>query len=257
MSDLGLAIRQIKYENRAFWRNPPAAFFTFAFPLIFLVLFNLLFGDDPITAGGREVPASQFYVPAIAAFSIVTATFTNLAIGVSFSREQGLLKRLRGTPLPGWGYLSGRVAQAILVTILLVALVTAAGALLYKVDVPTSTLPALLVSLVAGAFAFCSLGLAMTALVPNAEAAPAVVNAVTLPILFISDIFVNTDGAPRWLVTLGEIFPVKHLSEAMQTAFSPFTTGSGFEWTHLGIVTAWGVIGLGLAVRFFSWEPRT
>ena len=121
MSDLGLALRQVRYENRAFWRNPPAAFFTFAFPLIFLVLFNLLFGDEDLQVAGREVSASQFYVPAIAAFSIVTATFTNLAIGVSFSREQGLLKRLRGTPLPGWGYLFGRVAHAVLVTILLVA----------------------------------------------------------------------------------------------------------------------------------------
>ncbi|HEX9823472.1 MAG TPA: ABC transporter permease [Actinomycetota bacterium] len=256
MSDLRLAVRQVRYENLAFWRNPPAAFFTFAFPLIFLVLFNLLFGDDTIDAGGRQIAASQFYVPAIAAFSIVTATFTNLAIGVTFSREQGLLKRLRGTPLPAWGYLFGRVAHAVLVTILLVALVTTAGALLYNVDVPTGTIGALLATLVVGAFAFCSLGLAMTSVIPNAEAAPAVVNAVILPILFISDIFVNTDQAPEWLVTIGSIFPVKHVSEAMQTAFSPFTTGAGFEWAHLGIVAAWGVAGLALAVRFFSWEPR-
>lgn len=257
MSDARLAVRQVAYENRAFWRNPPAAFFTFVFPLIFLVLFNLLFGDDTLELGGRTVASSQFYVPAIAAFSIVTATFTNLAIGVSFARDQGLLKRLRGTPLPAWAYLFGRVGHAVLVTILLVAIVTVAGALFYSVDVPTGTLGALAVSVVAGAFTFSSLGLAMTAVVPNADAAPAVVNGVILPILFISDIFIPTEDAPGWLVAIGDALPVKHLSEAMQRAFSPFAAGGGFEWGNLAVLLGWGLAGVLLAARFLSWEPRT
>lgn len=257
MSGAQLAARQILYENRAFWRNPPAAFFTFAFPLIFLVIFNLLFGNETIRVPGGETSASTFFVPAIATFAIVNATFSNLATAVSFARDQGLLKRYRGTPLPGWSYLTGRIAHAIVVTVLLVAIVTAFGALFYGVDVPTNTLPAVLVALAVGGFAFCSLGLAMTAAVPNADAAPAVVNAVILPLLFISDVFIQTDQAPEWVNALGSVFPVKHLSEALQTAFNPFHTGAGFEWGHIGIVAAWGVAGLILAFRFFSWEPRT
>lgn len=255
MSDLRLALRQIRYENAAFWRNPPSAFFTFAFPLIFLVLFNLLFGNQTIRLGGRQVSQSTFYVPAIAAFSIVTATFTNLAIGVSFARDQGLLKRLRGTPLPPWAYLAGRVGHAVLITLLLVVIVTLSGAAFYGVDIPTTRLGAAAIATVAGAFAFASLGLAMTAAVANAEASPAVVNGVILPILFISDIFIPTEDAPDWLVTLGEVFPVKHLSEAMQTAFHPFETGPGFEWGHLAVVAGWGLAGVLVALRFFSWEP--
>ena len=256
MSDVRLALRQVRYENAAFWRNPPSAFFTFAFPLIFLVLFNLLFGDQTIELGGRRVSQSTFYVPAIAAFSIVTATFTNLAIGVSFARDQGLLKRFRGTPLPAWAYLFGRVGHAVLMTLLLVAIVTGFGAAFYAVDVPTSTLAAAALTTIAGAFAFSSLGLAMTAAIPNAEASPAIVNGVILPILFISDIFIPTESAPDWLVTIGDLFPVKHLSEAMQAAWNPFETGSGFAWGHLAVVAAWGVAGLLLALRSFSWEPR-
>lgn len=258
MSGIRLAARQVRYENKAFWRNPPAAFFTFAFPLIFLVIFNLLFGNEPYrTPGGVLTTASTFFVPAIATFAIVTATFTNLATTVTFARDQGLLKRYRGTPLPSWAYLAGRIAHAIAITILLVALVTVFGALFYEVDPPVATLPAVLAALAAGAFAFCSLGLAMTAAIPTAEASPAIVNGIILPLLFISDVFIQTDQAPAWVGTLGDVFPIKHLSQALQTAFTPGATGAGFEWGHLGIVAAWGVAGLALSLRFFSWEPRS
>ena len=256
MRGVRLGLRQIRYENRAFWRNPPSAFFTFAFPLIFLVIFNLLFGNETREVPGGTTKVSTFYVAAISALSIVTATFTNLAISVPVARDQGLLKRFRGTPLPDAAYLGARVGHAVIVGVLLVAIVTAFGFFAYGVDVPTNTIPGALAAIVVGAFAFSSLGLAMTAAIPNAEAAPAIVNAVVLPILFISNVFIPLDQAPDWVGTLGDVFPVKHLSDALQTAFNPFHTGSGLEWGDLGIVAAWGVAGLLLALRFFSWEPR-
>jgi ABC-2 type transport system permease protein len=245
MSTASITAGRIKYENKAFWRNPAAAFFTFAFPLMFLVIFNLLFGGD-----------STYYVAVICAFSIITATYTNLAISVSFSRDFGILKRIRGTPMPPAAYLAGRVIHSILISVVLVTIVTFAGALFYDVQVPTDTMPAFLVTVMVGAAAFCSLGLAMTAAVPNADASPAVVNATILPLLFISDVFIPTDQAPDWLTTIADVFPIKHLSEAMQTAFNPATDGSGFQWDHLGVIALWGVAGLLLAIRFFSWEPR-
>jgi ABC-2 type transport system permease protein len=117
-------------------------------------------------------------------------------------------------------------------------------------------MPAVLVALAVGAASFSALGLAITAVIPNADASPAIVNGTILPLLFVSDVFIPLDEAPEWLVTLGNIFPVKHLSTAMQTAFNPFTTGAGFEWGDVAVIAAWGLAGLLLAIRFFSWEPR-
>jgi ABC-2 type transport system permease protein len=244
---MSLALRQVKYENRSFWRNPAAAFFTFVFPLMFLVIFNLLFGDN-----------SNFYTPAIAAFSVITACYTNVAMGISFSRDQGVLKRKRGTPLPSWAFLAGRVIHSSLIALLLVAIVTAFGVLFYSVDVSTGTLAAFVITLLVGAASFSSLGLAITSVVPNADAAPAVINASILPLLFISDIFIPLDNAPGWLLRFADFFPIRHYSTAMQAAFNPhaFGTSSGFRWVDLGIVAAWGVAGILLAIRYFSWEPR-
>ncbi len=256
MSALALALRQVRYENRAFWRNPAAAFFTFVFPLIFLVIFNLLFGNEELEVPGGTTNVSTFYVAGIAALSVVYTGYTGLAMNVSMARDQGLLKRTRGTPLPAWAFLFGRVVQMTLTMILLVAIVVAAGALFYDVDVPRGTMPAFLVALVVGAAAFSSLALATTAVIPNADASPAVVNAITLPLLFISDVFIPPGEAPEWLITVADIFPIKHLSLALQTAVNPFETGSGFEFGHLAVIAAWGVGGLLVAVRFFSWEPR-
>lgn len=257
MSALGLALRQVRYENRAFWRNPAAAFFTFVFPLIFLVIFNLMFGNEEITiAGGATASGSTFYVPGIVALSVVNSCFTGLAMSLTVARDGGLLKRTRGTPLPAWAYFAGRVLHVTLVMLLLVVIVTAAGALAYDVDVPTRTLPAALVALLGGGAAFCALGFAVCTVVPNAEAAPAVVNAVVLPLLFISDVFIPPDNAPAWLTDVANVFPVRHLSVALQAAFNPFERGNGFEWFDLAVVAAWGVLGAAIALRRFSWEPR-
>lgn len=256
MSDWALALRQVAYENRAFWRNPAAAFFTFVLPLMFLVIFNLVFGDAEIERFGHQVSGSTFYVPGIAALSVISAAYTNIAMMVTIARDEGLLKRVRGTPLPAWAFLFGKIAHATLVAVLLVVIVTIAGALFYDVDVPTDTMPAFIVTLVVGAAAFSALGLAMTGLIRNAEAAPAIVNGTILPLLFISDIFIPLAEAPGWLHTIGALFPVKHFSEAMGAAFDPFQTGAGFEWDSLAVIAAWGVGGVLVALRFFSWEPR-
>jgi ABC-2 type transport system permease protein len=258
VSDVALAFRQIRFENRSFWRNPPAALFTFAFPLMFLAIFNLLFGNNRLEVPGGTVNSSTFYVPAIVALSVVGACYTNIAISVSFARDQGLLKRVRGTPLPAWAFLFGRIVHATLVALLLVIIVTVAGRVAYGVEIPTNTMPAFLITLIVGAATFSSLGLAVTSVIPNAEASPAIVNASILPLMFISDIFIPLDNVPvpGWVKTFGDIFPVKHFSEALQIAFNPFERGAGFDLGHLAVMGAWGLAALLLAIRFFSWEPR-
>jgi ABC-2 type transport system permease protein len=255
VSDVGHALRQVRYTNKAFWRNPANAFFTFAFPLMFLVIFTGLFGNDTITVAGREISVSTFYVSAIASFSIITATYTNLAINVAFRRDAGVLKRIRGSPLPAWSFMAGRIGHAILVTILLVAIVVTFGAMFYDAEVPTRTLPAFLTTIAVGAATFSALGLALTGAIPNADASPAIVNATILPLLFLSGIFIPIQDPNAWYVAVAKFFPVYHFAEAMNSAyFSP--TGSGFEGGHLLVMTAWGLAGVILALRFFSWEPR-
>lgn len=256
MTTLRLTFRQVSFENRAFWRNPAAAFFTVIMPLLFLVLFNAIFGNDTFTIDGRQVDASVFYIPAIAALSAISACYTNIGMMVTISRDLGVLKRVRGTPLPPWAFIFGKVVHSVFLAALLVAIVTIAGAVLYSVDLPSETMPAYLLTILVAAPAFCALGLAVTAIIPNSDAAPAVVNGTILPLLFISDVFIPPANTPKWLDVIANVFPVLHFSEALQAAYNPFENGAGFEWVHLGVVAAWGVAGTLLALRFFTWEPR-
>jgi ABC-2 type transport system permease protein len=257
MSDAGLLALQVRTTNKAFWRNPASAFFTFAFPLMFLVIFTALLGSGTVeVAPGVEIQQDSYYVAAVAAFAVITATYTNLAISIAFTRDVGILKRTRGTPLPAGIYLGGRVVHAILISILLVLITTAFGIAFYEAEAPTGVLLwELLATVVVGAMAFSALGLATTALVPNADAAPAVVNAIILPLLFLSGIFIPLgEDAPTWMKVIGDVFPVKHFAKAMLGSFygPPFP----FEWSDVLVVAVWGVAGLALAIRFFSWEPR-
>jgi ABC-2 type transport system permease protein len=245
MSGLSLALRQVGYENRAFWRNPAAAFFTFVFPLMFMVIFNVLFG----TAAG-QVGASAFYTPAVIVFSVITATYTNIAMMVTVARDNGVLKRLRGTPLPPWAYLFGRIVQAAGVAFLLVLIVAAFGALFYDVRFPWDRLPALVVTLAIGAASFCALGLAIAGLIPNADSAPAIVQFSILPLNFVSNVFIDMRGAPAWIDAFSRVFPVRHFADAMLGIYNPALPG------NLAVVAAWGLGGLLVALRFFSWEPR-
>jgi ABC-2 type transport system permease protein len=256
VSTTALALRQIKFENRSFWRNPAAAFFIFIFPLIFLFVFNTVFGEERTGLFGRQINMSQFYVPAIAAFSVITACFTNVAITVTIGRELGILKRLRGTPLPPWVYFFGRLVHSVLIAIILVLIVSVVGALVYDVDVPSETMPEFLLALVVGAVAFCSLGLAVTALIPNENAAPPITNATILPLLFISDVFFGPDQSPEWLQSIADVFPVRPFNQTLVAAFNPIDGVSNFEVGDVLVVAAWGVAGVVLAIRFFSWEPR-
>lgn len=257
MSAANLAVRQVRYENKAFWRNPAAAFFTFIFPLLFLVIFNLAFGNDEVQRGEVTTNlATIFIIPGITAFSIITACYTNIAMGITISRDEGVLKRKRGTPLPSWAFMFGRIGHAVIIGLLLVAIVVVAGTAFYEVDVPGTTLPAFLVTLAVGAASFCALGLAISTVTPNAEAAPAIVNATILPLLFISGVFIRIEDPPTWLRWVADFFPIKHFQRALRYAFDPITAGSGFRWADLAVVAAWGVFGAVIATRFFSWEPR-
>ena len=256
--------RQFRFTNKSFWRNPASAFFTFAFPLMFLVIFTSLLGSGEVVINGVPIDIATYYVGAIAAFGVVSACFTNIAISTTFNRDAGILKRLRGTPLPAGAYMGARVLHAMVVGAILVIITLSFGALAYDSPIPTGTpLLEFIAAFLVGSLSFAALALALTAVIPNAEAAPPIVNAAILPLLFISGIFIPLgDDAPAWITTVGDIFPVKPFADAMRAGFlGNLTTPEGvraipFEWMDVAIIAAWGIAGLVLAARFFSWEPR-
>jgi ABC-2 type transport system permease protein len=254
MSAARLAVAQVGYVNKAFWRNPARAFFTFAFPLMFLVIFTALLGHGTVHLGPLAVKSSTYYVAAMAAYAVITSCFNNISIGLVFQRQSGLLKRIAGTPLPRASFLGGQVLHALLIAVLLVAITAAFGRAAYGADLPGgATLLDFLVMLLVGAASFCALGLAVTGLVPDADAAPAVINVAILPLLFLSGIFIPLgNDTPSWISWVARVFPIRHFADGMQAGF----LGTPFHWSDVAIVAAWGAAGLVVALRWFSWEPR-
>jgi ABC-2 type transport system permease protein len=254
MNAAALTLSQVRYVNKAFWRNPASAFFTFAFPLMFLVIFTALLGHGTVAIGPRLINTTTYYVAAMASFAVISACYTNIAISVTFQRDAGVLKRTRGTPLPSAAFLGARMLHAVLIAVVLVVITAVFGRAFYSAAVPSGgSLVRFLIMLLIGAASFCALGFAITAAIPNADASPAIVNATILPLLFLSGIFIPFgNNTPSWILWLARIFPVKHFADGIQAGF----IGTGFHWSDVLIVALWGIAGLILAARFFSWEPR-
>jgi ABC-2 type transport system permease protein len=255
MNTLRLTVSQVRYVNKAFWRNPASVFFTFAFPLMFLVIFTSLLGHNTLHISTRSVKASTYYVAAMATFAVITSCYNNIATSITAQRDAGVLKRTNGTPLPVGSFLGARILHSLMIAIVLVTITASFGRLVYNVDIPTGlTLVRFLIMLAVGAATFCALGLAITAIIPNADAAPPTVNATILPVLFLSGIFIAFDNTtPAWILWVARIFPVRHFAVAMQAGF----LGIAFHWTDVLVVAIWGIAGLALAVRYFTWEPHT
>jgi ABC-2 type transport system permease protein len=252
-----LVAHQFRYDQRTFWREPASVFFTVALPIIFLVLFAAIFGNDDIDiGGGTTVRAAVYYVPGIMTLALVSATTLNLAISMTSVREQGVLKRLRSTPLPPWVFFAGRVCTSSVISFLMVVLLLAIGRVAYDVDLPLETAPGVIITVIVGTAAGCFLGFAFTTIIPSEQAAPAVTNAIMLPLYFISGVFVPTDDLPDFMQRIADFFWVKHLFEALLTAFDPTTDAPGIAWGHIAVVAIWGVAALLVAMRRFRWTPR-
>lgn len=254
MSAAALTLSQVRYVNKAFWRNPMRAFFTFAFPLMFLVIFTALLGNGTVHIGTRSVKESTYYVASMAAYGVITACFVNTGMTITFNRDDGILKRIDGAPLPHAIFFMSRILHSVFVALLLVAITTAFGYFAYGAQLASgATLLRFIVMLLVGSAAFCALGFAITAAIPNADAAPPVVNFSILPLLFLSGIFIPfSNSTPGWVNWVGRIFPVRHFAVGLQAAY----LGTPFHWSDVAVVAAWGVAGLVLSIRYFSWEPR-
>jgi ABC-2 type transport system permease protein len=241
---LALAWRQYRLERHMFWRNPSAAFFNFLLPLLFLA------------AGGAILHGKQHdldrLVPGIAGLAVMATTFTALAYNIVFLRERGVLKRIRGTPLPTGSYLGGLIANAVANAALQLAIVVIAGKLFFGLDWPRDWLE-LAVFAICGVACFASLGIAFAHVIPNFESTAAYVNAVFLPVVFISGVFYDVKDVPTFLRDIAEALPLKHLIDGLSGAM---VTGSGLanNLSALAVIGLWTAFGLYFAVRGFSWE---
>lgn len=241
---LVLGWRQYRLERRMFWRNPSAAFFNFFLPLLFLA------------AGGALLSGSQSdldrLVPAIAAMSVMSTTFTALAYNIVFLRERGVLKRIRGTPLPTVSYFTGVAANAVTNTALQIAIVILAGKVFFGIGWPKDW-PELIVFVVAGVVSLAALGVAFAHVIPNFESTAAYVNAVFLPVVFVSFYVFDSPSAPQFLRTIADALPLKPLIEGLYAAM---VSGSPLSdnLDSLAVIVIWGIFGLYLAVRGFTWE---
>jgi len=241
-----LTWRQYRLERRMFWRNPSAAFFNFFLPLLFLALFGAIFG-------GKQANLDVI-IPGIAGMAIMSTTFSALAMNITFLREQGVLKRMRGTPLPAGAYLGGIAANAVTNASIQITLVILAGRLFFNIGWPKDW-PELVVFVVTGVVCLASLGVAWSHVIPNFDAAPAYVNIVFLPTIFISGVFYDVDNIPAFLRDIAQALPLTHIIDGLSGAL---VTGRGLQdnLSALGVILVWMVAGIVLAIRGFSWESR-
>ena len=247
--DLGLVGWQIRYEQRAYWRNRGRGIFTFVFPLMFLVIFASINRGTRLSEIGG-IPYDDFFVPGILAYGIIATTFVNMAIGTAMLRDEGILKRMQGTPLPRWAYVAARIGSTLVIVAAITVVTLGLGAAVYGVHIRASTLPGLLLTLILGTAAFTTLGIGITRFIPNAEAAPVIVNLVVLPLTFISSIWFPTNSMPDWLQHVARVFPIRALADGLQHAFNPFTRGAGLNGADLRTLAIWTMIGVVLMIRF-------
>ncbi|MEV1249399.1 ABC transporter permease [Nonomuraea sp. NPDC049750] len=248
-----MILRLVWHETRSFFRTPMAAVFTVAMPLLMAVIVGAAMGNQ-VVEPRSGVRVMQFVIPVMAVFGVAQGCFGALAIHLTDLRDRGWLKRLRGTPVPAWAVLAGLVGASLVIAVMTVALLLTAGLVFYDVQMVWRTLPALLLTLLVGAFCFTALGFAVVALVRSAAAVQLLGTGVVLALAFISDIILVGARLPAWLDVVGWIFPLRHLANAVRDAMNPFLTGTGLSADHLAVLAAWGIGGSALAVWRFRWE---
>jgi ABC-2 type transport system permease protein len=246
-----LVLHQTRYDLLTVARNRQARFFTVILPVMFLVLFVSVFGNQLV--GPEHIKASTYYVPGIAALAVLSASFSNLVIAITTQRELGVLRRRRATPAPASVIIAGRALTALVVAVAVTAVVIAIGSLAYGVHAAPGALGTLALSVVVGSLAFACLGFAVSSAIGSADAAQPAVLALTLPLSFISGVYIPWTQLPSALQHVAQAFPLQHLVAALSRGFLPGT--HGVAWGDLAILAAWGAAGLIVALARFRWTP--
>ncbi len=246
-----LVLHQTRYDVLAVARNRQARFFTVLLPMTLLVILVGIFGDRGV--GGEHIKASTYYVPGVAALAVFAASFSNLLITITSQRELGILKRRLATPAPAGVVIAGRAITSLVISLAVTTIVIAIGAIVYGVPVTAGAVAALALSIPVGSLALACVGYAVATVIGSADAAQPVTLAITLPLAFISGVYIPSPQVPTALRHVGQAFPLQHLVAALSHGFLPGRTG--VDWGDLAVLAAWGVGGLVVALRRFRWTP--
>ena len=247
-----LLLHELRTEQRLFWRNREAAFFTFALPVVFFLIFGSIYGDSIITK--EHLRAAPFLQAGMIGYGVAATCFAGLGISFVVRRESGVLKRIRATPLPPATYLLGVLGSTFVVFLVEAGLILATGRLLFKIPFPHHLL-SLFGALAIGAACFAAMGLGLTSAVRSAEGASAVVNVVYLPMAIISGTFFTPHQFPSFLQAIADVLPL--------TYFTKVTRNVMLRHEHLWaqgssllVLALWGAAGLAVAITTFRWQPR-
>ncbi len=253
---LYLVVHQVRYNLIPFRRNRQGGFFAaILFPVIFLVLFVGVFGNH--TVGADHVKASTYYVPGIAALAVVASSFANLVTTLTSQRETGILRRRRATPVPARVLIAAQAVTTLLVSLAGVAVLLVIGRLAYGVTLRGSAFLGVLLTTLVGSIAFSCLAYALSMAIGSVDSVTPTVQAISLPLYFISGIFIPNVDLPPWLQDVAKAFPVEHLANGLHHAFDPAVHGTAVPWTDIAVLAAWAAAGLAVALRRFTWSPST
>jgi ABC-2 type transport system permease protein len=248
-----LFAHELRAEQRLYWRSRELAFFTFLFPLLLFVLLDSVYGDNVIK--GEGVKASSYLLAGMLGYGLASTAFAGLAIVLVIRRESGVLKRLRATPLPPGSYLAAVIASTVLVFAVEAAALLLLGRLVFGIDLRTHWL-SLVLALLLGALSFAAMGIALTGWIRSAEGASAVVNAIYLPMAFLSGAFVSPHEYPHFLEVIANVLPLTYFIRLMRDIVLR-DEAIWSSWESAVVVAAWGLAALiVIAVRGFRWSPR-
>lgn len=252
MSRPRMLIRQIGLHQRSFWRNPESAFFNFAMPLAVLVAYGATVSNT-VVPGHHGAHILTLFVPGILAFGVVVVAYGNLAATIAVQRADGVLKRMRSTPLEPSLFVGGQVLSIVGITVLISLATIGLGAAAFGATPRAAAIPELLLVLAVGIACFAALGVAISAAIPTADAANPITNGTYLPLAMVSGMFSATLRMPASISAIVGLFPFKALTDGLRSAYDP--GGHGLALANIGVLGVWAGAGLLLAGRFFKWEP--
>ncbi|MFE0633438.1 ABC transporter permease [Streptomyces sp. NPDC058864] len=256
-----LGLHQGVLEIKQFFRQRDQVVFTFSFPVVFLFLFASIFHDDVHGAG---VTASQLYVPAMMASGIMATSFQSLGISIAVERDEKVLRRLRGTPMPPTAYFLGKIWLVLFTGVLETAILLLVGTTLYDVDLPTDAGKWFDFGwiFVLGLTGCASLGIAISSVPRSAKSASSVVVLPFLILQFISGVYISVDTIPHWMLNCSALFPLKWLCQGLRGVFLPDSArvleqAGSWELGRIALVlAAWAIGGLVLCLLTFRWKTR-
>jgi len=253
---LHMVWHQLRYDILSLLRNRTAQGFAVAMPISFLVLFVAIFGNGSMHYEGQLVRGSTYYVAAISVFAVVDVAFMALTIALVDVRESGVLRRRRATPQPAWAIIASRALTAVVTGLASAGLLLLVGRVAYGASLPVSTVPALVVGVLAGVLTFACLGFAVAGLIRTFQSAQPVAMACALPLTFISGVFIPWAFVPHWLQHVSAVFPVRALAIALLDPYLALNGRSPWNPEAFLVLLAWGIGALLVAIRFFKWAPQ-